>query len=53
MLSGKAVREFQQIWEEEFGEKISRDYAKQEGTELINLFEIIYRPVPKGGNNER
>jgi hypothetical protein len=51
MLSKKAIKEFQQIWLEEFGEEISDDFALEKGTKLINLFEIIYRPIPK--NNEK
>ncbi|GAH55250.1 unnamed protein product, partial [marine sediment metagenome] len=43
---------------EEFGEEISDDEARRLGTDLLELFKIIYRPIPteekegkkKGGN---
>jgi len=47
MLSDKAIKEFQNIWKKEFGESISKDKAVERGTKLVNLFRVIYRPIPK------
>ncbi len=44
-LSMEAIEEFRQIWKQEFGEEISCEQAETRGKELVNLFEIIYRPV--------
>lgn len=46
-LSKEAIEEFQEIWYEEFGGKISEEKAREKGESLISLFKIIYRPIPK------
>ena len=46
-LSKEAIKEFQEIWYEEFGERISEEKAQEMGENLISLFKIIYRPIPK------
>jgi len=45
-LSKKAIDEFKEIYEKEFGEKISDAQAEEMGENLIRLFEIIYRSLP-------
>lgn len=45
-LSKKAIKEFQKIYKEETGETISNQKALELGTNLINLFKVIYRPIP-------
>ena len=47
MLSEEAVLEYQQIYKKEFGEEISLEEAKEQGTKLLKLFSIIYRPIKK------
>lgn len=44
-LSKEAIKEFQEIWYEEFKERISEEKAREKGESLISLFEIIYRPI--------
>lgn len=46
-LSKEAVEEFQQIYKKEFGKEISYAEAEDMGIRLINLFEVIYRPIKK------
>jgi len=46
-LSKEAIKEFQEIWYKEFGERISEEKAQERGEDLISLFEIIYRPISK------
>ena len=41
MLSDEAIKEFQKIWKEEFGEEISDTEASIRGVELIELFQLI------------
>ena len=41
MLSKEAIKEFQQLWKEEFGEEISEMEANLKGVELIELFQLI------------
>lgn len=47
MISETALQEFKKIWVEEFGEEISDERAVELGTNLLNLFHHIYRPVKK------
>ena len=54
MLSQQDIKNFQQIWLEEFGEKISSKLALEYGTNLINLMRVVYQPIPdKKGKNEK
>lgn len=41
-LSAKSIKEFQKIYEEEFGEKISCEEAADSAYRLIKLFETLY-----------
>lgn len=45
-LSRETIEEFRQIHKEEFGEEVSDDEARRLGTDLLELFKIIYRPIP-------
>lgn len=47
MISETALQEFKRLWLEEFGEEISDEQAMEVGTNLLNLFNHIYRPVKK------
>ena len=47
MISDTALKEFQAIWREEFQEEISDEAAMVEATQLLTLFDAIYRPIKK------
>ena len=47
MLSDKALEEFKEIWFKQYGEEISDERAVELGINLLNLFDHIYRPVPR------
>jgi hypothetical protein len=47
-LSQKAIEEFKEIYQREFGKKLSDLEAQELAENLISLFKIIYRPIPKG-----
>ena len=47
MVSEKALREFKNIWKEEFGEDISDEKALEEATALLTMFDAIYKPIRK------
>lgn len=51
-LSKKATEEFKDIYREEFKEEISDVEAQELGESLLSLFKIIYRPLPKNGNDK-
>lgn len=46
-LSQKGIEDFKQAYLEEFHEEISDAEAKEMGENLIELFRIIYRPLPE------
>ena len=47
MISETALQEFKRLYVEEFGEEISDEQAMELGTNLLTLFDHIYRPVKK------
>ena len=47
MLSKIAIDEYMEIYKQNFGENISRDEAERQGSQLLRLFRLIYRPIPK------
>lgn len=47
MISDKALKEFKEIWKEEIGSEISNEQAMEEATQLLTLFDAIYRPIRK------
>ena len=42
-LSDEAIVEFQKLMLEEYGEEISKEEAIKIGTNLVNLYSVIYR----------
>jgi len=51
MLSKQAIVEYQQIYKEVYGEKISYKEALRQGLRLLSLFKAIYKPIPEGVTN--
>lgn len=47
MISEKALKEFKQIWKDEFREDIPDDFAMEKAINLLTFFENTYRPVKK------
>lgn len=47
MISDRALQQFKEIWKEEFGEDIPDELAMEKATQLLTLFNAIYRPVKK------
>jgi len=46
-LDDKSIAEYQAIYKTEFGEEINKAEAVEQGERLINLFKVIYKPIPK------
>lgn len=48
-LSDQAIKEYQDIYFKEFGKKISKEEAREQGTRLVNLYKAVYitKQVPK------
>jgi hypothetical protein len=51
-LNKEAIKEFKEIYYKEFGKKTSDEEAQEMGENLILLFKIIYRPIPKKNNQD-
>lgn len=47
MMSDKALQEFKKIWKEQYGEDISDEKAMDEGMALLNIMNVVYRPIKK------
>ncbi|OGG39679.1 hypothetical protein A3A21_00040 [Candidatus Jorgensenbacteria bacterium RIFCSPLOWO2_01_FULL_45_25b] len=52
MTSDKALQEFKAIWKEEKGTEISDEQAMEEATQLLTLFDAIYKPIKKSWLND-
>jgi hypothetical protein len=46
-LSDDDIRDFQKIWQAEFGETISADFARARASDLMELFFIFQKLWPK------
>jgi len=45
--SKEAIEEFKKIYKKEFGEELSDQDATERATKLLNLMEVIYKPIPQ------
>jgi hypothetical protein len=46
-LTDKHISDFQKLYLEEYGVKLSEDEALERGIELIELVRTIYKPITK------
>ena len=46
-LSKEAIREFKKIYREDTGKELSDQKALEKATNLLTLFNAIYRSIPK------
>ncbi|MFA6184748.1 MAG: hypothetical protein WC720_01215 [Candidatus Shapirobacteria bacterium] len=53
MLNQQDLNEFKEIWLAEFGEEIGDDVAEEQGQRLLNLFQVIYKAMPKKENEDK
>lgn len=47
MLPKEAILEFQALYKKVYRKEISYEQALEKGTNLIRLFQLIYKPIPK------
>jgi hypothetical protein len=45
MLSDIQITQFQKLYKNRFGKKISRNEAYEQGVKLIRMVELIYKPM--------
>ena len=48
MVSKDGLEKFKQIYEKEFGEKLSNSEAMEKAVKFLNLMRVVSRPTPKG-----
>jgi hypothetical protein len=46
-ISEKKIREFQELWEKNSGEKISQQMAVEKANKLLLLVRHTYKPIKK------
>jgi hypothetical protein len=46
VLSKKAIKDFQKIYLQEYGQKIPYSKAKHLAQNFLKLFSTIYKPIP-------
>ena len=52
-LSIDATREYQELYQEEFGELLSDDEAQQRGLQLLRFFDILSQPDSTSATSSR
>ncbi len=45
MITDKHITKFQELYRIRFGREISREEAREQGTKLVRLMQIIYIPM--------
>jgi len=45
-LSKKAIEEYKEIYQKQFGRRLSDREAYEEASNLLRLFKVIYPPLP-------
>ena len=45
MISDAALREFKEIWRQQFGQDLPDDVAMDQAVNLLTIFNAIYRPI--------
>lgn len=46
-LSNEAISDFKRIYLKKFGVSLTDIEANEKGVDLLNLFRLLYRPIPK------
>ncbi len=41
------IREFQELYKEEYGENLNEQIARECLVNLVSIFKVIYKPIPK------
>ncbi|NUM25627.1 MAG: hypothetical protein HUU49_03315 [Candidatus Buchananbacteria bacterium] len=49
MLSEIAIKEFVAIYYKRYGVTLTQEQAREAAFKLLNMFQVIYRPIGKDG----
>lgn len=47
MLSDEQITKFQTLYKKHFGKEISQKEAREQGSKLIRLIGLVYKPITK------
>ena len=47
-ISKERIEEFKQLYLKQFGEGLSDEEAHELALQLLQLFKVVYRPLPQG-----
>ena len=47
MLTSQQIQQFKELYEKRFGERLSDEQAAYKAGKLIDLMELIYKPLTK------
>lgn len=45
-LPKQAIQEYQEIYKRQFGEEITEVEAEKQGRNLLELMQLMYKPIP-------
>ena len=51
-LSKKAIDEYKEIYQREYGKTLTDQEAYEQASNLLRLFKVIYRPLPSKKKNK-
>lgn len=52
MITDEHITQYQEIYRKQFGKEISREDARDQGTKLVRLMQIIYQPMTQEEHDE-
>lgn len=52
MFTNQEIQDFKELWQKEFGETISQEFAIEQATALISLMKNVYRPMTEEEYNK-
>jgi len=48
-LGDDDIREFTDLWKQEFGETLTKDEARHHASQLLELYALLARPLERSG----
>ena len=52
MLTKQDITKFRKLYKQEFGVEISEVDAREQGTQLLNLMSVVYKPMTQEESNQ-
>lgn len=52
MITDEHITQYQELYRERFGKELSREDARDQGTKLVRLMQLIYKPMTQEERDE-